>query len=214
MICEGFQHFPGFFQADQQRALIIEIERVLATAPLFQPVMPRTGKPFSVAMTNAGSLGWVSDIKGYRYQPTHPETGKPWAKMPQMLFDLWRELADWPELPEACLVNIYRGGAKMGSHRDSDEDEKDAPVISVSLGNAARFHVGGRRRADPKERVNLQSGDVVLLGGASRHAYHGIDKVMAGTSDLLADVVPGGGRINLTLRRVRCSNTQKSCEAV
>ncbi|MGH1419386.1 MAG: alpha-ketoglutarate-dependent dioxygenase AlkB family protein [Hyphomicrobiaceae bacterium] len=202
MFCEGFQHFPGFFQADEQSALVSDIACVLDQAPLFKPVMPRTGKPFSVEMSNAGCLGWVSDINGYRYQPTHPVTGSPWAPIPRRMLDLWNELVDWPDLPEACLINVYRDGAKMGSHRDSDEDAKDAPVISVSLGDTARFHVGGPRRANPKQRVNLQSGDVVVLAGAARQVYHGIDKVMAGTSDILDDLFLGGGRINLTLRRV------------
>ncbi len=124
-----------------------------------------------------------------------------------MLLDLWWDVADWPDLPEACLINIYRDGAKMGSHRDCDEQAKTAPVVSVSLGNTARFHVGGLKRSDAKERMMLESGDVVVLGGASRQAYHGIDKVMAGTSDLpqelMPDLFPDGGRINLTLRRVK-----------
>ncbi len=202
MNCEGFQHFPGFFDAAAQGRLMAEVNAVISEAPLFQPVMPRTGKPFSVLMSNAGPLGWVSDVKGYRYQPTHPDTGKPWPEMPPVLQELWRALAIWPSEPEACLINIYGDGAKMGSHRDSDEAAKDAPVISVSLGDTARFHVGGLKRADKRERVNLESGDVVVLGGTSRQAYHGIDQVMAGTSQVVRDVLPEGGRVNLTLRRV------------
>jgi alkylated DNA repair protein (DNA oxidative demethylase) len=151
-------------------------------------------------MTNCGPLGWVSDKeRGYRYQATHIETGRPWPPMPQRLLDLWRDHAAFDGPPEACLINHYPAGAKMGSHRDKDEDEPRAPVLSVSLGDDAVFHVGGSKRADPKVRVTLRSGDVCLLGGPARFAFHGIDRILPGTSDL----VPGGGRINLTLRRVK-----------
>ena len=167
---------------------------MIATAPLFTPTMPRTGKAFSVRMTNCGTLGWVSDRQGgYRYQPSHPATGAPWPPMPEILLALWRQLAGYPAPPEACLVNYYAAGTRMGSHVDADEQDFSAPVVSVSLGDDAMFHVGGRKRTDPKERIRLGSGDVVVLGGASRRCYHGIDRVLAGTSTLL----PEGGRINL-----------------
>jgi alkylated DNA repair protein (DNA oxidative demethylase) len=175
------------------------IEAVVAAAPLYRPAMPRTGKPFSVRMTNCGPFGWVSDKDGgYRYQATHPETGLPWPGMPGELLHLWQELAGYPHPPQACLVNHYQAGTRLGSHVDADEEETTAPVISISLGDDAVFHVGGLRRADPKTRMDLRSGDIVLLAGASRLAYHGLDRIVPGTSD----VVPWGGRINLTLRRV------------
>lgn len=196
---QGVRHLPGVFDAARQRTLLDEIREVVRQAPLFTPRMPRTGKAFSVRMTNCGSLGWVSDAAGgYRYQATHPETGLPWPPVPPSLLDLWRAEAAYPAPPEACLVNFYADGAKMGSHQDRDEQVFDAPVVSVSLGDDATFHVGGLKRSDPKSRVRLRSGDVLLLAGDSRLAYHGIDKVFAGTSTLLKD----GGRINLTLRRV------------
>jgi DNA oxidative demethylase len=195
---EGFRHMPGHFDAPQQRALMVGIRDAIATAPLYTPAMPRTGKPFSVAMTNCGPLGWVSDKGGYRYQAAHPHTGRPWPPIPRLLIALWNEVSGFPAGPEACLVNHYVVGAKLGSHADTDEETYDAPVVSVSLGDAATFHVGGLKRSDPKVRLRLESGDVVILGGKSRLAYHGIDRIFAGTSDLLAE----GGRLNLTLRRV------------
>jgi alkylated DNA repair protein (DNA oxidative demethylase) len=153
----------------------------------------------SVRMTNCGPLGWVTDKeRGYRYQATHPVTGRPWPAMPHILLDLWREVANYPAPPEACLVNYYDAGAKMGLHQDKDEEDFDAPVLSVSLGDTAIFRVGGRARKDPTRTLELKSGDVVVLGGEDRLAFHGIDRVLSGTSDLL----PEGGRINLTLRRV------------
>jgi DNA oxidative demethylase len=150
-------------------------------------------------MSNCGSLGWVSDkAHGYRYQATHPETGAPWPAIPDRLLALWREVTGYPLAPEACLINFYDTGTKMGSHQDRDEQDLAAPVLSISLGDDAIFHVGGQVRRDPKVRVRLASGDVLVLEGASRLAFHGIDKVFPGTSLLLKD----GGRINLTLRRV------------
>ena len=195
----GFNIIPGVLNAGQQVKLLEAIEKIVLAAPLFTSRMPKTGKPMSVRMTNCGPLGWVSDKeRGYRYQAGHLETGKPWPPMPQMLLDMWHRYSGFEGEPEACLVNFYGAGTKMGSHRDFDEKEPRAPVVSISLGDDAVFHVGGLSRTDPKERITLRSGDVVVLGGQARFAYHGIDRVLAGTSGL----VPGGGRINLTMRRV------------
>jgi DNA oxidative demethylase len=194
-----FRHLPQALDIVAQRSLALEIGSIMMLAPPFTPTMPKTGKPFSVAMTNCGPLGWVSDKdRGYRYQATHPVTGVAWPAIPQVLLDLWRTLSNFTGDPEACLINYYGGKAKMGSHQDRDEADLTAPVLSVSLGDDAVFHVGGTRRTDPKTRVTLRSGDVLLLEGASRLAYHGIDRVLPDTSLLLVQ----GGRINLTLRRV------------
>jgi alkylated DNA repair protein (DNA oxidative demethylase) len=195
---EGFRLLPEYFSPAAQRKLVAEVLAEIGRAPLYRPVMPRTGKPLSVMMTNFGSQGWMSDRAGYRYQAHHPETGMPWPAIPQTLLDLWNGVSGYAAPPEACLVNRYAPGARMGLHVDADEDAKDAPVVSVSLGDRALFRVGGLQRNDPTSSLRLASGDVVVLGGASRHAYHGIDRIYPGTSQL----VPGGGRINLTLRRV------------
>jgi alkylated DNA repair protein (DNA oxidative demethylase) len=150
-------------------------------------------------MTNCGPLGWVTDKeRGYRYQATHPDTGKPWPPIPRALLDLWQEVSGYGAPPEACLVNYYAGAAKMGLHQDKDEEDFSAPVLSVSLGDTGMFRVGGTTRKDPTEAFELKSGDVVLPGGEDRLAFHGIDRILPGTSDLLAE----GGRLNLTLRRV------------
>jgi DNA oxidative demethylase len=194
-----FRHLPGHFDAPAQLRLLAEIRAVVHAAPLFQPTMPRTGKPFSVKMSNCGTLGWVSDkTGGYRYQATHPDTMSAWPPIPESLLALWREVTGYRLLPEACLINYYNTGTKMGSHQDRDEQDLAAPVLSVSLGDAATFHVGGLERTAAKTRVRLHSGDVLVLEGPSRLAFHGIDKVFSGSSTLLKD----GGRINLTLRRV------------
>lgn len=198
-IPQGFSYLPGYLNHERQLGLLAAVRAVVAQSPLYTPTMPRTGKPMSVRMTNCGSLGWLTDKDGgYRYQPTHPDTGLAWPPIPDDLMRLWREVANYAAPPEACLINYYAGGCRLGSHQDADEADMSAPVLSVSLGDDARFHVGGLRRADPKERLVLRSGDVVVLGGAARLAYHGVDRINPGTSDLLAE----GGRFNLTLRRV------------
>jgi alkylated DNA repair protein (DNA oxidative demethylase) len=193
------KHFQGRLDRGAQAALLAGLRAVIATAPLFTPTMPRSGKPMSVRMTNCGPLGWVTDKeRGYRYQATHPVTGKPWPAMPLLLLDLWHDIAGYPAPPEACLVNYYAGDAKMGLHQDRDEEDFAAPVLSVSLGDSAVFRVGGQSRKGPTQTFELKSGDVFLLAGGDRLAFHGIDRILPGSSDLLAE----GGRFNLTLRRV------------
>lgn len=197
-VAPGVFHWPGRLAGAEQGALLAELRAVARQAPFFQPRMPKTGKPFSVRMTNCGPLGWVSDERGYRYQPLHPETGEPWPLMPAPLMALWEELSGYPHPPEACLVNYYAAGAKMGLHQDRDEQDFAAPVLSVSLGDAALFRIGGTARGGKTVSLKLSSGDVLLFGGEARLAFHGIDRILAGSSTLL----PEGGRINLTLRRV------------
>jgi alkylated DNA repair protein (DNA oxidative demethylase) len=198
LIQPGIVLRAGHWDRGAQQRLVGEIAGVIAEAPLFTPRMPRTGKPFSVRMTNCGSLGWVSDQQGYRYQASHPHTGRPWPAIPQMLLDLWAEVAFHAEPPEACLVNVYGISARMGLHQDRDEEDLTAPVVSVSLGDACLFRTGGLGRADPTRSLRLETGDVVILGGEGRLAFHGVDRIYPGTSTVL----PEGGRINLTLRRV------------
>lgn len=197
-LAPGAVHVPGYLDRTAQEGLVAELRAALAVAPLFQPRMPKTGKPFSVRMTNLGPLGWVSDEAGYRYQPAHPETGRPWPAFPEAVLKAWHDLAGYPHPPEACLVNWYGEGARMGLHQDRDEADFDAPVVSLSLGDTAVFRVGGTERKGRTRSVRLESGDAFVLGGPSRLAFHGVDRVIAGTSTLL----PQGGRINLTLRRV------------
>lgn len=198
----GLRLEPGWLDRAAQEALVDALKEVVAEAPFFIPRMPKSGRAFSVAMTNCGPLGWVSDVDGYRYQPAHPVTGRPWPAIPDMVLDLWRQLAGYPHPPEACLVNHYAPGTRMGLHQDRDEEDFAAPVVSVSLGETCVFRMGGTRRKDPTRSFRLASGDLVVLGGEARLAYHGVDRIIAGTSDLLDDWLPAGGRINLTLRRV------------
>lgn len=195
----GFKYLPGCLDHAAQKQLVEHLRAAMAEAPLFTPIMPRTGRPFTVRMTNLGALGWVSDRAGYRYQPSHPETGRPWPPIPDLVLNIWRKFSGYAHDPEACLVNFYNQGAKMGLHQDADEEDFTAPVISISLGDTAVFRIGGTERGGKTETLKLSSGDVLVMGGPSRLRYHGIDRVLTGTSSLLND----GGRINLTLRRVR-----------
>jgi alkylated DNA repair protein (DNA oxidative demethylase) len=190
--------WPGYFGASAQVGLLSEVDARISRAPFYRPRMPRSGTALSVEQTNFGCLGWYSDAAGYRYEARHPSTKRPWPDIPEKLVQLWHAVGAHKAAPECCLVNLYRDGARMGLHQDRDEHAFDAPVVSVSLGNSAVFRIGGTKRHDPTTSVTLHSGDVVVFGGNARLAYHGIDRVIAGTSHL----IPGGGRINLTLRRV------------
>jgi alkylated DNA repair protein (DNA oxidative demethylase) len=186
---------PGYLDRAGQEALLCAIRRVVAAAPLYTPKMPKSGRPMSVRMTNCGPLGWMTDETGYRYQANHPETGAP---IPDVLLAAWRELTGHPHPPQACLINYYAAAARMGLHQDRDEDDLAAPVLSLSLGDSCLFRIGGARRHDPTQSFRLASGDALVLGGAARLAFHGVDRILPGTSTLLLE----GGRINLTLRRV------------
>ncbi|MFC7332501.1 alpha-ketoglutarate-dependent dioxygenase AlkB family protein [Rhodocista pekingensis] len=196
---DGFRYLPDRLDAAAQQALLEAVQQVAAAAPFQRYVTPGRGRPFSIDMTNAGPLGWVSDRRGYRYSPVHPATGRPWPPIPATLLDLWAELAGWPQPPQCCLVNLYRGGgARLGLHRDEDEEAADAPILNVSLGDTAVFRLGGRQRSDPTRSFMVPSGTVMVFAGEARAAFHGVDRILPGSSTLL----PEGGRLNLTLRRV------------
>ena len=195
MAINGFKILAERLDPASQQALV---DGVMSSARLYRPITPG-GKPMSVEMSNMGPLGWVTDARGYRYEPLHPVSGDPWPPIPTLLLDLWAELADPATPPDACLVNLYRADARMGSHRDADEADFSLPVLSISLGDTAIFRIGGLSRRDPTTSVRLASGDVCLLADEARLAYHGVDRILPGSSRL----IPGGGRLNLTLRRAR-----------
>lgn len=192
----GFEIHQERLGQDAQAALVDDVRDCLKVAPLFQPVTPR-GTPISVRMSAAGQFGWVSDRKGYRYEATHP-SGTPWPVIPDRLLELWRDVVPEARPPECCLINWYADAAKMGMHRDRDEKDLSQPVVSVSLGDDALFRMGNATRGGKTESVWLRSGDVVVMRGSARNAYHGVDRVRANSSTLLRN----GGRINLTLRVV------------
>ena len=196
---DGTKWIPGYLTRDDQEKLVELIRKIVQQAPFFTPVMPRTGKPMSVRMTNCGPLGWVTDKQyGYRYQERHPVTGHPWPQMPDEIMEIWQALSAFHKPAQACLINFYDADARMGMHQDRDETDLEAPVVSISLGDSCLFRIGDSKRTGRTNSFKLQSGDAVVLSGKSRLAFHGVDKFYRDTSTLLK----GGGRINLTLRRV------------
>jgi len=197
-IAPGVVLWRGRFDRAAQQALTAEVLERVHDAPFYRPQMPGSGASFSVEETNFGPLGWLADKTGYRYAAAHPLTGRNWPAIPDRLRDLWNETTGYGAPPECCLVNLYREGARMGLHQDRDEQAADAPVLSVSLGDDAIFRIGTTTRRGATQSVRLSSGDVLMFGGPARLAFHGIDRTVTGSSTL----VPGGGRINLTLRRV------------
>lgn len=190
------QVFPGLLDHQAQLGIVEDLRAVLKSAPLFRPVTP-SGKPMSVRMSAAGEYGWITDRSGYRYARTHPH-GAAWPAIPPAILAVWRAVSQTERVPECCLINFYDDSARMGMHQDKDEADLDQPVVSISLGDDARFRIGNNTRGGKTESIWLRSGDVAVMGGAARLRYHGVDKVAPGSSTLLSK----GGRINLTLRVV------------
>lgn len=186
----------GMLGAAEQAEMVAQLRQIIAVAPLFSPET-RWGKKMSVRMTSAGKYGWVSDRRGYRYEPLHPG-GAPWPPIPDPVLRVWDAVTGLDRRPDCCLINFYQGDARMGLHQDKDEADFSWPVLSISLGDDGLFRIGNQERGGKTESVWLQSGDVLVMGGAARLLHHGLDKTRAGSSQLLKD----GGRINLTLRVV------------
>jgi DNA oxidative demethylase len=199
-LAEGAVLLRGFARP-QQHELIAAIKTIIAQAP-FRHLITPGGYRMSVAMTNCGAVGWVSDASGYRYDGTDPESGKPWPAMPPLFRMLAEEAAAEAGFvgfaPDACLINRYEPGARLSLHQDRDERHLGAPIVSVSLGLSATFLFGGMKRSDPTRRYRLEHGDVVVWGGPARLAFHGVAPLADGEHGLL-----GRKRINLTFRRAR-----------
>ncbi len=190
----GVEIHKGILDAPEQAAMRDALSDVVRAAPLFRPEM-RRGQKMSVRMTSAGRLGWVSDRRGYRYEPRHP-AGMDWPPIPDCVLAVWRAVTGSERAPDSCLVNYYDADARMGLHQDRDEADFSWPVVSISLGDDALFRIGSVEKGGKTESIWLSSGDVAVLGGPARLVHHGIDRIRAGSSSLLAR----GGRINVTLR--------------
>ncbi len=193
---KGCDIYKGFIDKVDQENLLNDVRQIASRAPLFSPLTP-WGKPLSVQMTSAGKYGWYSDCNGYQYITRHPN-GAVWPEIPESIQTIWHKLCISSPEPECCLVNFYSKTAKMGLHQDKDEKNLTHPVLSISLGDDALFRIGGKDKRDMTESIWLSSGDVLVMSGKSRLAYHGIDRIKSGSSQLLKF----GGRLNLTLRVV------------
>ncbi|MGJ4887324.1 DNA oxidative demethylase AlkB [Bradyrhizobium sp. HKCCYLRH3099] len=199
-LAPGAMLLRGFARPDEVE-LLAAIEAITVHAPFRRMITPG-GHQMSVAMTNCGPFGWVTDRSGYRYDPVDPESGQPWPAMPRLLRELAENAAreaGFPGFaPDACLINRYEPGAKMSLHQDRDERDLGEPIVSVSLGLPATFLFGGLKRTDKTQRHRLAHGDVVVWGGPARLAFHGVAPLADGEHALL-----GSRRINLTFRRAR-----------
>jgi alkylated DNA repair protein (DNA oxidative demethylase) len=190
----GFKIYPGFLNLEQQQQIVSDLRAIVQKAPHFRPTTPQ-GRTMSVRITSAGRCGWISDSAGYRYQNQHP-TGVPWPPIPTGILNIWHSLTDLDRRPDSMLINYYQANARMGLHQDKDEADFRWPVMSISLGDDALFRMGGPQRTDKTQSHWLRSGDIVIMAGPARLAFHGVDRIRAGSSSLLAQ----GGRLNLTLR--------------
>jgi alkylated DNA repair protein (DNA oxidative demethylase) len=200
VIGEGAVLLRGFARPVEIE-LLPALRAIIEQAP-FRHMATPGGHQMSVAMTNCGSFGWVTDSSGYRYDPNDPQSGKPWPVMADVFRQLARKAADRAGFdgfdPDACLVNRYQPDARMSLHQDRDESDLTAPIVSVSLGLPATFLFGGLKRSDKPRRFRLEHGDVIVWGGPSRLAFHGIAPLADGEHSLL-----GRKRINLTFRKAR-----------
>jgi alkylated DNA repair protein (DNA oxidative demethylase) len=196
---EGAVLLRGFVTAEAAQ-LIQEVQRVAAAAP-FRHLITPGGFTMSVAMTNCGRVGWVSDRNGYRYDPADPQSGALWPAMPATFLDVAMRAATEAGFanydPDACLINRYVAGARLSLHQDKDENDRWSPIVSVSLGLPAVFLWGGKRRSDPVRRLPVENGDVAVWGGPARFVYHGVAPLRDGLHPLTGDV-----RFNLTFRKV------------
>lgn len=193
----GVGIWKGLLSTGDQTQIVNDLRAVAKAAP-FQQYETGRGQKMSVRMTAAGAVGWMSDRKGYRYE-AHQHDGQAWPGIPDTVLDVWRKVSGVDRLPDSCLVNFYGEGARMGLHQDKDEADLNWPVVSISLGDEGLFRVGQISRGGPTQSIWLTSGDVAVLAGEARLAYHGIDRIKFRSSQLLSE----GGRINITLRIAR-----------
>lgn len=202
---DGMELFRQAIPPTSQQSILDAIQAVMHEAPVFRPLMP-TGARMINSLTNCGEWGWFSDRRGYRYERLHPETGKPWPEIPEELREVAVSAASragYAFEPDACLVNVYDADGKLGTHRDCDELDFAHPIVSLSFGNHADFYFGSLERGGRTTTLTLESGDILVFGGASRLRYHGVRRIRKGTSAITHAVLPPDGRINLTLRRAK-----------
>ena len=196
-------HLKNYFTPSEQLNLVEMCRRICDVSPMSTPVMP-SGHKFNCQMTSCGTVGWISDLQGYRYSKIHPVNQKPFAVMPQELIQLSQKLArlvDEPDYrPDTCLINYYPASAKskLGLHQDNSERNLKPAIISISIGDDCVFAIGTSNRKDPLQEILLRTGDVFIMHGQSRLAYHSVKRIIPNSSNILKN----NGRLNLTIRQV------------
>ncbi|MEM7717772.1 MAG: alpha-ketoglutarate-dependent dioxygenase AlkB [Pseudomonadota bacterium] len=194
---EGAIIWKDLLDREAQQAMVEALRKVAGVAP-FRNYETPGGQKMSVKMSGAGPVAWMSGRSGYGYSRHQPDGGS-WPDIPGCVLSVWREVAGTAPRPDSCLINFYSEGARMGLHQDQDEANTQWPVVSISLGDDALFRIGGLSRSAPTKSIWLNSGDVIVLQGPSRLAYHGVDRIKFASSNLLQK----GGRLNVTLRVAR-----------
>ena len=187
-----------------QISILKDVSKIISESPFFCPRTPKFNNPFNIKISNAGSWGWISDVKGYRYVNKHPLTNQKWPKIPQSLLEIWKNYCKYNFLPDSCLINLYTfPESKLGLHQDKDEKSLEHPVLSISLGSSAIFKYG-----EEKKKLNeicLTSGSLVIMEGSSRLNYHGVTKIIKTSKNIINmnkyDYFPIDCRVNITLRR-------------
>lgn len=200
----GLKLYKNYLSLEKQEQLVQIIHNILPEAPFFKAISPRK-KPLGSLMTNMGEFGWYADATdGYKYINHHPNTQKKWPGIPVEIMNIWRKLADYPIDPQCCLINYYNEqNPNLGMHKDLDEQDFKAPVLSISLGNTCSFRYSTSPKSQsPSKTIKLESGTILVMGGESRLIYHSVNKVFFGSNKLL-DSSFGLGRLNLTLRVVK-----------
>ena len=197
VLLNGSKVFPEALSRVAQKAILDDL-RVLAQQAPFRRYETPSGNKMSVRMSAAGDYGWMTNKDGYEYANAQPD-GRKWPDIPGSILEVWNRFSNVGCGPDSCLINFYTEGARMGLHQDKDEADLSMPVVSISLGDDALFRIGGLNRTDPTQSIWLKSGDVAVLAGDARLAFHGIDRIRFKSSSLL----PAGGRINITLRVAR-----------
>ena len=191
-----------------QKILIFDALKIIKSAPLILPKLPRWNKPFRVLITNAGDWGWISDKSGFKYVKKHPKTGKIWPKIPSSFFGIWKKFSCSNIMPNSCLINLYKNiNSRLGLHQDKDENDFSVPVLTISIGSSCKFNYGKTKEIKLLKTFDLKTGSIVLLSGGSRLYYHSVSKILKTEKNILhnenPNIFPRNSRLSITLRRFK-----------
>ena len=207
-IKKKMQIICGALNIANQKSLIFDVLKIIKSAPLFFPRLPRWNKPFRVLITNAGDWGWISDKSGFKYVKKHPQTQKIWPKIPSSFLEIWKKFSCTNIMPNSCLINLYKNiDSRLGLHQDKNENDFSIPVLTISLGSSCKFNYGKTKEAKLLKNVNLKTGSIVILSGDSRLDYHSVSKILRTEKNILhnenPNIFPRNSRLSITLRRFK-----------